>query len=1611
MKAIFQISLKNFVQFTCGLTLAFTCSDVRAQKAVLTKDGVVIQEWEITPTRPVSPARGATGDPATPPKFLTPEASVIEAAAVTERSLAKWLASPDGEDGQAVLSAALESHQALLSYQAAMFKDLQKKGIPAEILKRQQKLVNRIKEAVALEKTLVDALRAERAPEQSVVDRLRELTLLPAPLPSPGPRTRVDKQEAPVLTRSQADKRLEVARAKSGAAKKNAKIFRNDLQFRAETPEIQLTPAIRAKAAELGNDPLALANFVRNEIAFQPYLGSRKGAAYTLDQGAGNDTDQASLLIALMRAAGIPSLYGKATCEVSAEAAASWLGVDSPAAAAGLLTTAGLDGVAINAPGGGVSRVSFTHTWVEAYLPFSNYRGRGSADSGRAWVRFSPSFTGSTITPGLATIDAVNPDPDAFLLDFASTTRTQLPLDNLASQLEASASAGESAIERIHEISPINLPLLPSSLPMDVLGTVAHKSSLVDQDRYKVRLSLTLGGSVLDYTSNLSDLAGANVRIDWSAATAADQTTIDGFGGLYSTPPNLVQLRPSLIVGGVAVAGPGTAVGMGRSLNFTMSFLAPAGASNIQPNVSNTIDAGNNQAISFDTFLDQHPGLESDSPGQGDLFDTFLHQTAHEYLQRVNDGLLRGERLLRVRSTQGVSEAIVGNQVAVGFNFGTPVSFKWDGLFVDADRRIVGPFSVDNDDAKSRRFMVITGMEGSNLEDRVFSDGYQQAAVSTIRILQLASEANIPICTITSSIAAQCPGFSHPASVRSAVNSALAGGNIVIIPRDPMTIGQWRGTGYVDMEPSGAAGWIISGGINGSVRTPAGGATVERWPITEPCDATSVTGVILDPPADAPAPDAIFCADDTRLRFEASLTFTCEDGSVITQPKSLPFRNTTKRLGGGNYTINLIAFGVPPQIIRRFTIVELKSLKVIEVAKPANFISTTSMDKITISETPGEDTVKIEIEAEAKPGLPENAAYLLWKIEGDTANPETSDFGTNPFPVELDISTDNRTFIVKAGCDDNQDNVLDDGEVTHTIEVLVSCAELDIDANGDGAITDDDDDPAETAKGGIVCANVDDDNDDDIKDMDQDSVTGEDDLEPINVGFSSMSPPDSGTLKLEATSGGGRIKLWSSATKGTEVTLPKTWTVGTDTIPPTLYVEGISGSTAARDVKLKLTFEDGTTMCEDEIALTVVEITVHNFHEMADIDAAMVQDTEFVGLQTRLRADIKPASASNDIQWTIGGSRIKTFEHDIDNPAEHKTVMLDAADLEESEVSFFWTATGMNHDVKLEVMPAGFSKTCLLDLEFLVENDPDPSSTFYCNRDDVHSDERASPNGETDIYRVLDSHHAWHAGGNMANGEGAAGSAPSWGDVPGFGAGYNGTAFLRWHRFFLESHASWRSTFGLAAVSGSAPGALPTPEYLKAMPPGNSLEESRYYGYVRLGEFQDVDQLGRDVVSPWHNSGHGVLARATGDRIMGGFSSPATIDNTFWRWHGDIESVHAAWRRLTIPDRAAVSTTIPAAGPAVAGPLTEVIITFSKPISSEVHLDAAQLGRNPGALRASALTVNGQPATRLRDMSPSTTRFRVFRFTGFPDATGSVNIVLSGTTSHAASSWTVTVNP
>jgi uncharacterized membrane protein len=91
-----------------------------------------------------------------------------------------------------------------------------------------------------------------------------------------------------------------------------------DATLLASTPDANTTdPFIQEEAAKLNYDPQQIFNFLHQDIGYNSYTGSLRGARGTLWSSAGNALDVASLGVALMRASGIPAQYVSGTLSPS----------------------------------------------------------------------------------------------------------------------------------------------------------------------------------------------------------------------------------------------------------------------------------------------------------------------------------------------------------------------------------------------------------------------------------------------------------------------------------------------------------------------------------------------------------------------------------------------------------------------------------------------------------------------------------------------------------------------------------------------------------------------------------------------------------------------------------------------------------------------------------------------------------------------------------------------------------------------------------------------------------------------------------------------------------------------------------------------------------------------------------------------------------------------------------------------------------------------------------------------------------------------------------------------------------------------------------------------
>jgi YD repeat-containing protein len=282
-----------------------------------------------------------------------------------------------------------------------------------------------------------------------------------------------------------------------------------------QTDAATITPEITALARGLLNNPLLMYEYVHNNINYVPYYGSLKGATLTYLDGAGNDFDQASLLIALLRAAGFTADYVYGTMSIPAYGAAGnkdmahWLGVDPDITVIStVLTNAGI-------PYAEGATYLVDRVWVQATVSGSTYL-------------LDPAFKVYQTTQGIDLVTAMGYNRANVLSAAGGTTGTSSIVNlneanlrtllntyttNLLTNLRANyPNAHTEDITGGKTIVPVFSSSLPPSL--DFAASPQYTWTSIPQD-YAHTVQIKHGQ--IDETFNIASLSGQKLAIVYAA--------------------------------------------------------------------------------------------------------------------------------------------------------------------------------------------------------------------------------------------------------------------------------------------------------------------------------------------------------------------------------------------------------------------------------------------------------------------------------------------------------------------------------------------------------------------------------------------------------------------------------------------------------------------------------------------------------------------------------------------------------------------------------------------------------------------------------------------------------------------------------------------------------------------------------------------------------------------------------------------------------------------------------------------------------------------------------------------------------------------------------------
>lgn len=586
-----------------------------------------------------------------------------------------------------------------------------------------------------------------------------------------------------------------------------------------------LSDSMKKKAEEL-KTPLAVYNYLKNSLQYENYYGSRKGAATAYDALGGNDVDQAGVLIAMLRYLGYEAVYAEGDIVLEADQAVALTKAEDAVAAAGVLSLAGTKATVLM-EGEKAAGVKIHHTWARARVPYGDYRGAGRNAGERRWIDLDVSLKKYQDTEKNIYQEGACPGIDTEkILEECREGKTGA-LDELleSGRLEEEAQGMYAVRKKIREE---NLSYLPLSLPYPVEHVRTFEKPAEEIcDRITIRLG---DRSLGTYTS--SELYGKRMVLEYRPAAKEDQGKIDEAGGIFQVAAWQVKMVPVLKVDGEAVAE-GEAVSLGTAEDLTLEVHS----GNTGYASHDRVTAGSLYQFSLDTQSITPAELEQAREEAEAVRDRVTEENVYAdaymgvllkyagtmYFAQTDivNGLLAeaGETV----SVRNLSVAVTEYEVSSVSALGRVVGIQEGSLCIDVDMDVHSRTSLRRGEDRCVSSGLLYGMAASRYEGEIWKEFTGQDCVSTMSIFEQAEKEGTALVTLTKkNYNETISGVSADRDTLAEVEQAVEQGYTVILPEKETVLNDWKGTGYLILNPeTGAGAYRISGGLSGGSTSTA----------------------------------------------------------------------------------------------------------------------------------------------------------------------------------------------------------------------------------------------------------------------------------------------------------------------------------------------------------------------------------------------------------------------------------------------------------------------------------------------------------------------------------------------------------------------------------------------------------------------------------------------------------------------------------------------------------------------------------------------------------------------------------------------------------------------
>jgi RHS repeat-associated protein len=640
----------------------------------------------------------------------------------------------------------------------------------------------------------------------------------------------------------------------------------------AATEDIVLTPAIKAQAAALGNNPVQIYNWVRNNVEYLPTYGSIQGADMTLQTKRGNSFDTASLLIGLLRAAGVPARYVYGTIEVPADQAMNWVGgVTTPEAVLQLMGQGGIPSIGVSA-GGTIKSIKLEHVWAEAWVDYVPSRGAVNK-VGDTWVPMDASYKLASEKPGLNLQGAISLNAQGVLdagkqgaictsdsaqglngtnLQSAYTdykNRLAAYLAQQGTDLTVGDVLGSKTIDQKKH------PILLGTLPYTTVAVGSELAVLPDNLRWKMNYALYAGAieraqnlSAVSFSASLPSVLGKRLTLSFTPATQADIDALAAYmpkphangtpiqPGEFPAdiPAYLIHVKAEISADGQVIAVGGDFV-LGTQLTATTGLFVPA--NNTWDNSDHDVNAGEYHALAIDgqgiaasqlnalnsavtsakTALDagQYATLNRDG-----VAGLLLQQAALGYFALADLNTNIFQRASGVVDVRLPSYARAIAKVEPQFALGIIVKASFPGVSLSVDRYQHAAASKQTGAvaAYNRQSMERASAYSHLVLENLFTDTLHTGqGISAVNALATATAQNQAVRLVTpANAAAVVPLLQIDAASKIEIQNAATAGKQILAEDGILAVDGWSGSGYIVEDTQvGMGNYRLSGNVSG----------------------------------------------------------------------------------------------------------------------------------------------------------------------------------------------------------------------------------------------------------------------------------------------------------------------------------------------------------------------------------------------------------------------------------------------------------------------------------------------------------------------------------------------------------------------------------------------------------------------------------------------------------------------------------------------------------------------------------------------------------------------------------------------------------------------------